>query len=236
MDITFAVASISRFAARPREGHLRRAIKIFGYLKKYPKKGFYVDPRDPILNIQYEDLIPDFGNQYADFVEDKDPKLPTPIMKELPITIFVDSNHGHDKVTGKSISGIIVFVGRTPILYQAKRQSSVQTSTFGAEFIALKKAVEEAITTRYYLRAMGVKVSKPTTIYGDNLSAIKNTTIAGSQLKKKYLALAYHFCREHFSAGIVSIRKIDGKHNYADPFTKALGSGEFHGLFNEIMA
>ena len=236
MDITFAVSSLSRFAAKPREGHLKRAIKIFGYLKKYPKKGFYVDPREPILNVQYEELIPDFGNQYDDFTEDVDDKLPDPLMKELPITIFVDSNHGHDKITGKSITGLVVFVGRTPIFYQSKRQASVQTATFGAEFIALKKAVEEAITTRYYLRSMGVRITKPTVIYGDNLSAIKNTTNPSSQLQKKYLALAYHFCREHFSAGIVSIRKIPSKDNYSDAFTKALVSSEFHGIFNEIMA
>ena len=157
-------------------------------------------------------------------------------MGELPITILVDSNHGHDKLTGKSITGLILFAGRTPIYYQAKCQASVQSTTFGAEFIALKKGVEEAITTRYYLRTMGVNVSKPTVIYGDNLSAINNIITPGSQLQKKYLAFAYHFCRKHFSAGIVSIRKIPSKDNYSDAMTKALVSGEFHGLFNEIMA
>ena len=82
---------------------------------------------------------------------------------------------------------------------------------------------------------MGVVVTKPTVIYGDNLSAITNSTNPGSALKKKYLALAYHFCREYFSAGIVDIRKIDGKDNYSDALTKALVSSEFHGLMNEIM-
>ena len=234
LDITFAVASLSRFNANPREGHLRRTIKILGYLKKYPKKGYIVDPKDPILNFNYTDVEPDFGNQYSDFVEEIDNRLPEPKMKELPITIFVDSDHGHDRVTGKSITGVIVFVGRTPIYWGAKRQSSVQTSTFGAEFIALKKAVEEAVTTRYHLRSMGVHVSKPAVIYADNMSSIINATEPGSQLKKKYLALSYHFCREHFSASIVNIRKIDGKHNYADPFTKSLSSPEFHEHFNQI--
>ena len=235
-DITFAVSSLSRFCANPREGHLRRAIKILGYLKKYPKRGYLIDPREPILNVDYDDVKPDFGHQYHDFQEEIDDRLPVEKMKELSITIFCDSNHGHDKRTGKSISGIIVFVGRTPIYWSSKRQSSVQTSTFGAEFIALKKAVEEAITTRYWLRSMGVKVSKPAIIYGDNLSAITNVTVPGSTLNKKYLALAYHFCREHFSANIVNIRKIDGKDNFADPFTKPLVNHEFHGHMNDIMA
>ena len=82
---------------------------------------------------------------------------------------------------------------------------------------------------------MGVKLSKPTVIYGDNLSAITNVVNPGSQLKKKYLALAYHFCRENFSAGIVKLRKIDTKDNYADPFTKALVAYEFHGHMMEMM-
>ena len=65
MDITFSVASLNRFAAHPREGHLKRAVKIYGYLKKYPKKGYVIDPRDPLVNIKYIVMKPDFGNQYT---------------------------------------------------------------------------------------------------------------------------------------------------------------------------
>ena len=235
MDIAFAVSSMSRFSQTPREDHLKRTEKILGYLKKYTKRGYVIDPREPILNTKFEKVEADFGNQYSDFVEEIDARLPSPRMKELSLNIFVDSNHGHDKVTGRSITGLISFVGRTPVYWTAKRQSAVQTATFGAEFVALKKAVEEAITLRYHLRSMGVAVTKPTVIYGDNLSAITNSTNPGSALKKKYLALAYHFCREYFSAGIVDIRKINGKDNYSDAMTKALVSSEFHGLMNEIM-
>ena len=234
-DIAFAVSSLSRFSHSPREGHLERSEKILGYLKKYPKRGYIIDPRDPILATTYETIIPDFGNQYQDFVEEEDDRLPEPRMKELSTNIFVDSNHGHDRVTGRSITGLISFVGRTPVYWASKRQSMVQTPTFGAEFMALKKAVEEAVTLRYYLRSMGVMVTKPTVIYGDNLSSITNATTPGSPLKEKYLALSYHFCREHFSAGIVDIRKIGTKDNYADAMTKALVSGEFNGFINELM-
>ena len=91
-------------------------------------------------------LEPDFGNQYADFLEEIDEKLPIPKMKELSTTILVDSDHGHDRKTGQSITGIISFVGQTPIYWSSKRQGAVQTATFGAEFAALKRAVEEAVT------------------------------------------------------------------------------------------
>ena len=159
-------------------------MKILGYLKKYPKKGYVIDPRPPINSIEYDKIIPDFGNQY-NMEKLIDKKTLTTMMKELDVTIFVDSNHGHDLTTGKSITGLIVFVGRTPIKYYSKQQASVQTSTFGAEFVSLKKATEEAVTMRYYLRSMGVKVMKPTVIYGDNLSAIKKNSGTREPIEEK---------------------------------------------------
>ena len=127
------------------------------------------------------------------------------VMKELEISIFVDPNHGHDKITGKSVTRNIMFVERTPIHWESKRQSSVQSLTFGAELISMKKDVEEAVTTRYYLRYMRVNLPKPSIIYSNNMSAIINSTDPSSRLKKKYLTLSYDFCREHFSIGIVNI-------------------------------
>ena len=37
-DIHYALASLNRFSAAPREGHLTRLIYIFGYLQTVPAK------------------------------------------------------------------------------------------------------------------------------------------------------------------------------------------------------
>ena len=109
-DIAYAVTSLSQFNSRPREGHMKRIRKIFGYLKKYPNRGFVINPQDFNPIPSNEKLEPDFGNQYADFSEEIDEKLPVPKMKELSTTILVDSDHGHDRKTGRSITGMISFV------------------------------------------------------------------------------------------------------------------------------
>ena len=139
LDIAFAVSSLSRFSQSPREGHLKRTEKILGYLKKYTKKGYVIDPRDPIVNVEYKTIEADFENQYSNFIEETDNRLTVAKMKELALNIMTDFNHGHDKVTGRSIAGMISFVGRTPVNWSTKRQGAVQTATFGAEFIALKR-------------------------------------------------------------------------------------------------
>ena len=238
MDICYAITSLSRYSSAPREGHLLLAQKVLGYLRTYPDRGYYVNPKEPeFVNQAYERVnVPqDFGNQYKYFKEDIDPRAPEPLLDEMSLLVFVDADHAHDKVSGRSITGLITFLGSTPLTYASRRQTTVQTSTFGAEFTALKKAVEEAVTIRYHLRSMGVKVTKPTPIFVDNLSVVLNAQNPGSTLNKKWIALAYHFVREHVANGVVEIRKIDSADNYADPFTKAMNARDHGSFFNEYM-
>ena len=55
----------------------------------------------------------DFGNQYTYFSEEIFDKFPELILNELNINVFVDANHGHDKVTGRLTTGLFVVVGST---------------------------------------------------------------------------------------------------------------------------
>ena len=77
-DINYAVSSLSRFSAAPREGHLVLAQKVLGYLKKYPKRGYIINPAPPKIeqNFKSVDIEYDFGNQYCYFHEDIDHCFP----------------------------------------------------------------------------------------------------------------------------------------------------------------
>jgi len=163
-DINYAVSSLSCFSSAPQKRHLELAREIMGYLRKYPKQGYWINPLPPNTPSDYEVIAikEDFGYQCSYFQEEIDPRFPTPLSSKLEINIFIDADHGHDKVTGRSITGLLEFVGSTLVIWSSKRQSSAQTSTFGAEFTGLKKAVEEATAIRYHLQSMGVKVEKPT--------------------------------------------------------------------------
>ena len=110
------------------------------------------------LNLM-EAAKPDFGNQNCKFHEELDDKFPEPLMKEIGATIFVDSNDGNDKVTGRSITGLMSSLGSTPVNWLTKRKYSCLTSTFGAEFVSLKKEVEKSIVMRCYCRSFGIKVT-----------------------------------------------------------------------------
>eukprot|EP00957_Ditylum_brightwellii_P176144 13412445-Ditylum_brightwellii.AAC.1 len=51
-----------------------------------------------------------------------DDNMTKQLLDELTIMAYFDSDHAHDKMTRRSISGLIIFVGRTPVIYQSKRQ------------------------------------------------------------------------------------------------------------------
>ena len=144
-------------------------------------------------------------------------------------------DRGKKVLANKNVVQTCAIVGSTPVTWSSKRQTSVHTSTYGAEFTALKRAVEDSINIRYNLRSMGVKVTKPTRILVDNMAVILKSTNPGSTLNKKMVAFSYHFVREHLSNDVIEIKKIDSNDNYADAFTKSLPSKTFHDFFYEIM-
>ena len=78
------------------------------------------------------------------------------------------------------------------IRWLSKKQATIETSVFGAEFVAMKIGMELLRGLRYTLRMMGVPIDGPLLIYGDNMSVIHNTQQPESTLKKKGTSIAYH--------------------------------------------
>ena len=56
---------------------------------------------------------------------------------------------------------------------------------FGAKCVAMKQGMEAVHVLRYNLRMMGVRISGPTYVYGDNILVIHNTQRPESTLRKK---------------------------------------------------
>jgi hypothetical protein len=61
----------------------------------------------------------------------------------------------------------------------------MESSVFGVEFVAMKNGIETCRGLHYKLRMMGVALSGPTFVYGDNMSVVHNTQRPESVLKKK---------------------------------------------------
>ena len=135
---------------------------------------------------------------------------------------FVDADHAGNHITRRSQTGILIFINRAPIIWYSKRQNTVETSTFGSEFVAMRIAVELTEALRYKLQMFGIPLDGPTNVFCDNEAVTKNATIPESTLKKKHNSIAYHRTREAVAAGTIRVTKEDGTTNLADVLTKLL--------------
>ena len=228
------VSCLNRFGACPREAHLDLAVRSFGYIKTTLHKQIAIDSRPMDFNRaqpDFEKLRPDFLKDYPDAKEEMDPGFPQSFGPVLQTTILVDSDHAHDLKTRRSLTGLIGFVGSTPVIWLSKRQGSIASSTYAAEFSALRTATEEAQSLRYMLRCLGCNIpcdgSSPTRIFGDNLSVILNSQNPAADLSKKHVAISFHVVREAVAAGIIEPYWLKGKYNTPDIMTKQIPVTEF---------
>ena len=76
LDISFAISSLSRFSAAPREGHLQMAIYMFGYLKKYLNRNLGIKLVSLLVPEEFTSSTfqPDFLEDYPNAQEDHFPR------------------------------------------------------------------------------------------------------------------------------------------------------------------
>ena len=121
---------------------------------------------------------------YCGVKEDIPSNMSRPRGLSMSISVFVDANHAGNVSNRRSQTGILIFCNKAPIHWFSKAQATVESSTFGAEFNAMRIAVEMIKSLRYKLRMFGVPLDGPANVFCDNEAVYKNTVIPESTLKK----------------------------------------------------
>lgn len=228
VDICLEVSMMSSHLALPREGHLEQVLHIFAYLKKYHNAEMVFDPSDPVVDenqfVKQDWASSEFGHVIGEEV--LPPNMPEPRGMGFVMRAKVDADHASDTVTRRSRTGFFVFLNCALIYWWSKKQTSVESSSFGSEFIAMKQCCEYLRGLRYKLRMMGIPVEGPAYVYGDNQSVLANSTSPDSTLKKKSQSIAYHFVREGVARDEWRTTYVNTHENEADLLTKQLPHGE----------
>jgi hypothetical protein len=219
-DIATAVMTLSGFRAAPREGHLERAKRVVGYLSKMKHAVIRFRVDMPDLS-DLEDIEYDWEHSvYGDVEEALPHNAPEPLGKPVMLIHYVDANLLHDMLTGRSVTGILHFLNQCPIEWFSKKQATVETATYGSEFVAARTTVEQAIDLRATLRYLGVPIQGKSYMFGDNESVVGSSTRFDAKLHKRHTILSFHRVREAIAAKIVGFFHIPGCLNPADVLTK----------------
>ena len=103
----------------------------------------------------------------------------------------------------------------TPIDWYSKKQATVETATYGSEFVAARICVEQIIDLRNTLRYLGVPICKKSYMFGDNESVVNSSSIPHAKLHKRHTALSFHHVHEAVASKYVGFYFLPGADNPA---------------------
>ena len=229
VDILYEVSVLSQYLASPRIGHVMEAISIFFYLENHDRSWMVLDPTRfdikwmPRGNEQSPEVRAKvLKGIYYDARDPDPPGMPDPHGEPVQINVFVDSDHAGNTVTRRSHTGIMIYLNLAPVIWFSKKQNNVESSTFGAEFIAAKTALEIVEGLVYKLRMLGVPLEGPARFFCDNEAVVKSGSYPEITLRKKTASIAFHQIREAVASSKILLYYERSTSNIADLFTKPL--------------
>jgi hypothetical protein len=184
IGIITEVSILSTYLCLSCEGHLEAVFHVFAYLGLNHISRVVFDPTYPAVDMGTF-IKTDWKSMYGDVKDMITSDALVPRGKEVDLRLFVDSDHAGEKFTRRSRTGFVIYLNMAPIVWFSKHQPTVESSVFGVEFVAMKNGIETFRGLRYKLRMMGVALSGPIFVYGDNMSVVHNTQRPESVLKKK---------------------------------------------------
>ena len=223
IDITTAVMTMSGFRVAPRAGHLECAKRIYGYLSKMRHAAIRFCVDEPNYSDLLEQVFDWTYSVYGNVHEPVPKDAPTPLGPYVTFTHYFDANLMHDCLTGQSVTACLHLANKTPIDWYSKKQATVETATYGSEFVAACTCVEQAMDLRTTFRYMGIHIRNHGIMFGDNKSMVDSSVTPHAKLHKRHLALSFHHVHEAIASKIVSFYHIPGNINLANILSKHWG-------------
>ena len=152
VDIITEVPKMASQMASPREDHLNALLHIFGSLQINHNSRMAYDPSYPTTDLNV--FKPNNWKRFYGKFEAIPSNAPEPRGKDFDLQLYVNSNLAGEKCTYRSCTGFFVFMNTDTALVQwfSKQQATIETSVFGAEFVAMQIGIESLRGLCYKLR------------------------------------------------------------------------------------
>ena len=106
--------TLSSFRSLPRQGHLQKAKQVYGYLSNFKDSTIRIRIGHPdytgIKPNEYEWERSVYGKIREIIPVDK----PKPLGKDVTLMTYVNANSYHDMITGRSLTGVLHLIKKTP--------------------------------------------------------------------------------------------------------------------------
>lgn len=153
---------------------------------------------------------------------------------KLELIGFSDSDMAGDIDDRKSTTGVLFFLGCSPISWQAQKQRVVALSNCEAEYIAAATAACQGLWLQRLLCELTGSELRTPRLMVDNKSAIALCKNPVLHYHKKHIDVRYHFIRDCVEEGLIVLDFIETARQLGDILTKSLGRLRFKELCLEI--
>jgi hypothetical protein len=146
--------------------------------------------------------------------------------EDAPNPHYVDANLMLGVTTGTLVPEILQLVSKTPLEWYSKRQSTVETVTYGSESVVAASScacVEQNIDLRITARYCGVPIRAQSYMFGDNKTVVETSMQINAKLHRHHTIIAFHHVRECIAITMVGFYFIPCKSNPADIMSKPWG-------------
>ena len=219
-DIHAQVATMSRLSAAPRQGQMDRLKRIYSYAIRTKDYAIRFRTKQPdYFFLPDQDFYWTYS-VYRNVHEILPDDMPDPLGEAVTTTATMDANLNHRLATGKSLTGCLHFVNKTPVDWYSKKQATVETATYGSEVVAAKTATEQIMDIRQTLRYLGAPIATKSFLFGDNRSVVTSAPLPHSTLIKRRNILAFHRAREAIAAKLMAFYWIQSGYNLSDMLSK----------------
>jgi hypothetical protein len=185
------------------------------------------------FSLQAPDIINEFGEKDLYRVIDeikrkehqKDKKKTIIRTRRFRITAYTDAAFAVNELK-QSVSGWIVYLNGTPILFGSLRQTVVVDSSCSAEYVAASVCVKKIMELEHMLAFLDIHCEKPYRMYTDSM-ACKYIACNNSRMGKvRHLAIRTHLTRCHISLGDIELVWCTTESMNADVMTKEVSSAQ----------
>jgi len=154
--------------------------------------------------------------------------------RDISVKAYIDASYGvHNDA--KSHSGLVLTLGRAPVIVKSAKQKIVTKSSTEAELVSLSDMTTIVLWVSEWLSEQGYRPGAAT-IFQDNQSTIRLATNGlQSASRSKHISTRYFWMKDQVSQGRISVIYLPTHEMVADIMTKPLCGARFRYLRKRLM-
>jgi hypothetical protein len=142
-----------------------------------------------------------------------------PLNAKYRLIVYADASFAVGE-TMQSVSGLVIYLNGSPLLWASLKQTIVVDSSCSAEFVAASVACKQTIHAENLIGFLGFTCPKPYVMYTDSTACLAIASNALRLGNVRHLAIRYHLVRCYVTIGEITMCYCVTEEMVADLFTK----------------